>query len=213
MTSTPPTPPTLTRQRRRTASLQPKPRVKRRVNVLRPPPDLATLDAQTVHTELASLLPRLSDQQIRFAALRANNLDISTICDLLGISRTAYYRDWESYHALIDRVAYLMSVNITLSDVTRSTIARELLHRASLEAIEELRRELTGDDPMLRHRAAVEILDRTLGRAVQPIAADVRVQHDMTEMLSRVWGETQQVAQQDQIIDAVDCNSTTIHNS
>lgn len=154
---------------------------------------------EDVEAELAKILLQLNDIEIQFTVTRLLCETDRVACERLGMARDRV-ASWPAHRkALIDRAITLMQTNIALG-------ARAILQRSVVLAAQELQRELDDPDVTVRHRAAVQILDRVVGRAVQPVVASVAVR-GVDELLQRVWGDGEQPASAEdaasQVIDAV----------
>ena len=109
---------------------------------------------------LEELLRTFSANQLRFVAARANFPSDKKAAEFLDI---AYYtvRCWPNKQE-IDEAVYLMAQD---SIIVATEIFRRNLSKAALELADELDHKNVG----VRHTAAVEILNRMMGKAVQPL--------------------------------------------
>jgi len=126
--------------------------------------------------ELQRILQSLSMLQLRWLIARTEVDTDKEACERIGIAYHSCMR-WPNRND-IHRALRLMMYD-------KLDAARELLKRSMVEAVEELRRELDDPSPRIRQRAAIEILDRTMGRAVQP---SIMITAGVDDLLRRIWG-------------------------
>lgn len=112
--------------------------------------------------DLRTLLDQLVDNRLDYVMARSKCNSVSEALRQSGISRAAYY-SWSK-----DEQAYLEDV---AQRVKRETATRALmvLQDAAEQAAKVKVAGLTNRDERIKQNVATEILDRTIGKAANPI--------------------------------------------
>ena len=127
--------------------------------------------------ELAALLKTFTDTQMRFLECRLRCNTTTEAAEAAGISREAYYK-WDN-RADIDRA-------ITLIRTDGVILTAEILRRAAPDAAHALTANLKDKRPQVRHNAAVEVLNRTVGKPVEKQSVDMKQSGEVTLIVRRV---------------------------
>jgi hypothetical protein len=127
--------------------------------------------------ELAALLKTFTDTQMRFLECRLRCNKTTEAATMAGIGRTTYY-EWEN-RADIDRAVELIRMDGVI-------LTAEILRRAAPDAAHALTANLKDKRPQVRHNAAVEVLNRTVGKPVEKQTVDMKQSGEVTLIVRRV---------------------------
>lgn len=108
--------------------------------------------------DLATLIKDFTVDQLRYLAARPYVRFDKDAAEQIGVSPITISR-WKN-RAEIDRAVSLIAADGIL-------VTSEILRRHLPQAAQVIIKQLDSRNPMMQHRAAVDILDRAMGRAVQ----------------------------------------------
>ena len=109
---------------------------------------------------LEEILKQLTPIQLKFVAVRPHVKYDYEAAEQIGTSKEVVSR-WEE-KSIIDEAVKLM-----LQDGVK--VAAEILRRSLSKAAQELADELDHRSVNVRHKAAIQVLDRQMGKSPQPV--------------------------------------------
>jgi len=124
--------------------------------------------------DLNPLLDNLGDAELEYVFARARVLSDTEACRQAGIARSTFYRWGETRRAELNEIAQQVRRRVRLR-------VQRILEDKAEDAAHALVQGLESEDERIQQKAAVEILDRAVGKAPE--------EHHVTGSLAVLTGD------------------------